>query len=123
MPGAGFINYTSAISSIGNHTSSSDSVRLAAQAVESHAICSAIEQLSTPFTIVLGPKVFIGALDIEYMLEALITTGGDTISNYYTDDHSLIGFRHRHVPSTKSHYYNELFRSADLYDLLKTSFT
>ncbi|MEK5585268.1 glycosyltransferase [Paenibacillus sp. FSL P2-0536] len=92
-------------------------------AVESHAICSAIEQLSTPFTIVLGPKVFIGALDIEYMLEALVTTGGDTISNYYTDDHSLIGFRHRHVPSTKGHYYNELFRSADLYDLLKTSFT
>lgn len=91
--------------------------------VESHAICGALEHLATPYTIVLGPKIFIGALDIEYMLEALITAGGDTISNYYTEDHSLIGFRHRHVPSTKTHYYNELFRSADLYDLLKIYFS
>lgn len=93
------------------------------EVVESHAICGALEQMSTPYTIVLGPKIFIGALDIEYMLEALITTGGDATSNYYTDDHSLIGFRHRHVPSTKTHYYNELFRSADLYDLLKIYFS
>ena len=90
---------------------------------ESHAICGAIEHISTPYTLVLGPKIFIGALDIEYMMEALISTGGDSISNYYTEDHSLIGFRHRHVPSTKNHYYNELFRSADLYDLIKISFT
>lgn len=93
------------------------------EVVESHAICGALEHMSTPYTIVLGPKIFIGALDIEYMLEALITTGGDAISNYYTVDHSLIGFRHRHVPSTKTHYYNELFRSTDLYDLLKIYFS
>ncbi|WP_339287754.1 glycosyltransferase [Paenibacillus sp. FSL E2-0201] len=93
------------------------------EVVESHAICGALEHMSTPYTIVLGPKIFIGALDIEYMLEALITTGGDTISNYYTDDHSLIGFRNRHDLSTKTHYYNELFQSADLYDLLKIYFS
>lgn len=93
------------------------------EAMESHAICRAIEYMSTPYTIILGPEIFLGALDIEYMLEALMTSGGDAISNYYTDDHSLIGFRHRQVLSSKTHYYNELFRSVELYDLVKLHFS
>lgn len=89
---------------------------------EAQALCKTLEQLATTYTLVLGPNIFLGALDIQYMMDNLIITGGDTISNYYTDDHSLIGYRHRSVPSTKTNYYNELFRSTDLYDLLKTSF-
>lgn len=89
---------------------------------EVQALCRTIEQLATPYTLVLGANIFLGPLDIEFMMEALSTAGGDTISSFYTDDHSQVDLRHRAVPLARSNYYNELFRSTDLYDLLKTSY-
>jgi len=85
---------------------------------EQHALNRAIEQVTTPFTIIIGPKPFIGVADIDDMMRKLVKTGEDTISIYYTDDHSLIKYRHKDAPSGKSNLYNELFRTGDLKDLL-----
>lgn len=87
-----------------------------------HALSRAVvEGITTPFILILGPNPFMGYMDIEYMLENLIKTGGTAISNFYTDDHTLIGYRHKDAPSTKKDLYNELFRSADLKNILSTS--
>ncbi|WNS41777.1 glycosyltransferase family A protein [Paenibacillus sp. MMS20-IR301] len=86
-----------------------------------HALYRSLEHIGTPFTMILGPEQFKGYLDVQYMLDNLILTGDAAISNYYTDDHTQIGYRHKSTPSVKDNLYNELFRTDALKELLGSS--
>lgn len=84
-----------------------------------HAEYQAVENIFTDFTIVLGSELFLSFLDIQILMEHLPHYGESVISNFYTEDHTLIGYRHKGIPSVKTHLYNELFKSNELKELYR----
>lgn len=73
--------------------------------------------IKTPYTMLFGPELFIAYMDVEYLMTGLIKHGETSISNYYTEDHSQIGYRSRGVPSVKQKLNNELFKTEALLEL------
>lgn len=82
-----------------------------------HALYRMLLGVETPYTLLFGPQLFIAYMDIEYLMTGLIKHGETSISNYYTEDHSRIGYRSRGVPSVKPTLSNELFKTEALLEL------
>ncbi|MCZ1268689.1 glycosyltransferase [Paenibacillus tundrae] len=82
-----------------------------------HAVYRMLLSVTTPYTIIYGPEPFTSYMDIQYLMENLIKNDHLAISNYYTEDHTLIGYRHKGVPNVKKTNTNELFKSAELLEL------
>lgn len=82
-----------------------------------HAIYRMLLNITTPYTLLFGPELFTSYMDIQYLMENLIKNTETAISNYYTEDHALIGYRHKGVLSAKQTLSNELFKTADLLEI------
>lgn len=82
-----------------------------------HAIYRMLLSVTTPYTLIFGPDLFTSYMDIQYLMENLIKNDHLAISNYYTENHTLIGYRHKGVASVKKTITNELFNSVELLEL------
>ncbi|UQZ36849.1 glycosyltransferase family 2 protein [Paenibacillus sp. PK3_47] len=88
-----------------------------------HAVYRMLVSITTPYTLLFGPGLFTSYMDIEYLIDNLIRNTGTVISDYYTDDHTQIGYRHKGVPSVKPTLTNELFKTAELLELYSQTMT
>lgn len=82
-----------------------------------HAVYRSLISVTTPYTLLLGADLFISYMDIQYMMENLMKHADVAISNFYTEDHTQIGYRHKGVPSVKQTLTNELFKTEELLEL------
>lgn len=83
-----------------------------------HALMRMLPGIDTSYVLVAGPSPFIAVTDMEYLMENLKVDATGASSNYYTPDHSLIGYRHNQMPADVPALYNELFRSERLAGML-----
>lgn len=88
-----------------------------------HAILRMMQIVSTPYTLIFGPELFISYMDVQTLMANLPNYGDQVISNFYTEDHALIGYRHRGVPSAKAGLQNELFKTVELKELYMSLYT
>lgn len=84
---------------------------------ESMAVLTALRNLYTPYAMQLDLKGFLNVMDLQILINQLNKSGDNIWSTYYTDDHSVIGYRTEHL--MKPMLTNELFRTHYLAYLLE----
>ncbi|GAB6930790.1 hypothetical protein JCM10914A_47730 [Paenibacillus sp. JCM 10914] len=80
------------------------------------AALAAVRKHLAPYTMLLDLNEFKNVMDLHILHNQLSKTGYSIWSSYYTDDHSIIGYRTEHM--AESILTNELLRTHRLDDLL-----
>ncbi|WP_308637791.1 glycosyltransferase family 2 protein [Paenibacillus silvisoli] len=86
------------------------------------ALLHAVQMIQTPYCLILGPNRFLDLMDLNVLYEQMEKAASEVISNYYTADHTQVGYRHANSSSAKIEIHDELFRTRSLVDHLKASF-
>lgn len=81
------------------------------------ATLTAARNLPTPYIMLLDLIDFLNVMDVQTLYNQLKKAGSTIQSSYYTDDHSVIGYRTEHMADPIR--TNELFRAHHLISLLQ----
>ncbi|REE90542.1 GT2 family glycosyltransferase [Paenibacillus taihuensis] len=83
------------------------------------ALFHAVQMVQTKYCFVPGDLLFKDVMDLTIMHEQLEKADPKVMSNYYTHDHTDIGYRFVSTYSPKEGLHDELFRTPSLVDYLK----
>lgn len=86
---------------------------------ENEASLIAVQMVQTPYTMILGNACTTDVMEMETLLNELSKSEPSVMSNYYTPDHSQIGYRFSPYLPQKLDYYNEMFKTEHLEKALK----
>ncbi|MEK5059042.1 glycosyl transferase [Paenibacillus sp. FSL H7-0326] len=79
----------------------------------------AVQMIQTPYTMILNNVCTTDVVEMETLLIELSKAEPSAMSNYYTPDHSQIGYRFAPYLPQKLDYYNELFKTEQLVQAIK----
>jgi glycosyltransferase involved in cell wall biosynthesis len=85
--------------------------------LQREAILDVTQAVETPFTMVLGDEYFWYVLELQTLVAELKKADKDVMSNFYVGNHQEIGYRK--YATQKGPFYNELYRTEKLIELLK----
>jgi hypothetical protein len=85
--------------------------------LQSEALLYVTQAVKTPFTMVLGDEHFWITTELQTLVAELKKADKDVMSNFYVGNHQEVGYR-KYV-TQQGPYYNELFRTDKLIELLK----
>jgi glycosyltransferase involved in cell wall biosynthesis len=85
--------------------------------LQSEAIFYAVQVVRTQFTMVLGDEHFWTVTELQTLVAKMKKADKDVMSNFYAGNHQEIGYR-KNV-TQKGPFYNELYRTEKLIELLK----
>ncbi|SEP02842.1 glycosyltransferase [Paenibacillus sp. OV219] len=82
----------------------------------------AVQMVQTPYCFVPGDLLFLDVMDLTVLFNELEKAPPLIMSNYYTADHSQLGYRFVSTFSPKEGLHDELFRTQSLVNYLKEHF-
>jgi glycosyltransferase involved in cell wall biosynthesis len=85
--------------------------------LQSEAILKVSQAVDTPFTMVLGDEKFWDVMELQTLVTEMKKADKDVMSNFFVNNHQAIDFR-KYV-TQKGPFYNELYRTEKLIELLK----
>ncbi|MFC4778965.1 glycosyltransferase family 2 protein [Paenibacillus sp. GCM10023252] len=86
---------------------------------EASAIMYAAQMIQTPYTLVLGSRLFAEPTDVDILIAQMNKAGGEVCSAYYNDTHTDVSYRAAGSPLPNLNLRNELFRTSSLNELFK----
>ncbi|NBC67467.1 glycosyltransferase family 2 protein [Paenibacillus sacheonensis] len=83
------------------------------------ALLHAVQMVHTPYIFVPGPQPFKDVMDLAVLHEEMERASQDVLSNFYTEDHKQLGYRHDFTAGAKPGIRDELFRKQAFVEYMK----